>query len=136
MDVACLRSTFAQIAPDADAVAKAFYDRMFRVYPQVKPLFKNTEPANQRKKLMASLGAIVNLADDPGELSPLLEQLGRSHAAYQVEPQHYPFVAASLMATLAEAFGEAWTPAAADTWSTALGVVSEAMIAAQARAVA
>jgi len=89
----------------------------------------------QPKKLVASLAAVVTLADQPDELSPLLDQLGRSHVGYGVQPHHYPYVAASLLATLADTFGDGWTEEAADTWAQALAVVSERMIAAQ-RAVA
>jgi len=136
MDLALLRSTFEMVAPQADAVAERFYDRMFRIYPQVKPLFVNTEPAHQRKKLMASIGAVVSLADKPDELGPVLDKLGRSHVDYRVEPHQYAYVSASLLATLAETFGDAWTPEASETWAEALRVVSDAMIKAQARAVA
>ncbi len=134
MNLPLLRDTFKTMLPDADAVATRFYDRMFRVYPQVKPLFANADPAEQRKKLMASIAAVVALADKPDELSPVLSDMGRRHKDYGVEPRQYAYVSASLLATLAEHFGEGWTPEASDTWSEALTVVSDAMIKAQAAA--
>jgi len=65
LNVTLLRSTFDQIAPRADDVAQRFYARMFTVYPQVRPLFANTVPAEQRKKLMASIATVVALVDRP-----------------------------------------------------------------------
>jgi hemoglobin-like flavoprotein len=136
LDVPLLRSSFAQIAPRADDVAQRFYARMFSVYPQVRPLFANTNPAEQRKKLMASIAAVVALVDRPEELAPVLEQLGASHQAYGVEPQQYEYVCASMLATLAEAMGSAWTVDVAQSWADALRAVSVAMVAAQEAAVA
>ena len=136
MNVPLLRSTFQQLAPLADDVARRFYARMFSVYPQVVPLFRNTDPAAQRQKLMASVAAVVALVDRPDELEPALAQMGRSHQGYGVTPEQYEYVCASMLATLAETFGEAWTAEVSDTWAAALRHVSERMIAAQAVAAA
>ena len=136
MNVSLLRSTFATLAPRADDVAQRFYARMFAVYPQVVPLFRNTDPATQRRKLMASVDAVVSLVDRPDELEPVLAQMGISHNGYGVEPVQYEYVCASMLATLAETFGEAWTAEVSDTWAAALRHVSDRMIAAQQAAAA
>ena len=129
MNIELLRSTFERVRPVADEAAKNFYGHMFKVYPQVKPLFADTDFTEQRQKLIAS---VVTLADKPDELGPVLEQMGRSHQGYGVEPHQYAYVSASMMATLADALGDDWTPEVASTWSNALALVSERMIEAQA----
>lgn len=136
MNVPLLRSTFQQLAPVADDVAARFYARMFSVYPQVVPLFRDTDPVAQRKKLMASVAAVVTLVDRPDELEPVLEQMGRSHEGYGVQPLQYEFVCASMLATMAETLGDAWTAEVSETWAAALRHVSDRMIAAQAASVA
>jgi len=134
MDIALLRSSFETIRPQAEEAARTFYAHLLGTYPQVRPLFAQTDFSQQRKKLMATLAAIVQLVDKPDELHPLLQRLGVSHEAYGVRPEMYAFVSASLLATLAGALGKAWTPELAKSWVEALEVVGEAMIAAQARA--
>ncbi len=134
MNVALLRETFERIRPQAHAVALRFYERMFAVYPQVRPLFAGTDPQEQPRKLMATLSAVVAVVDRPDELLPMLDRLGRSHVDYGVQPEQYPYVTASLLATLAEEFGSDWNAEVAETWSAALEFVSARMIEAQRRA--
>lgn len=130
MDVALLRTSFAGLQPSADALARRFYARLFATYPQVRPLFTTTDFAEQRRKLMASVAAVVALADRPEALQPVLAALGARHGALGVQPQHYEFVSASMLAALSDECGPAWTPQVAEAWDEALRAVSAMMIAA------
>ena len=134
MDVSLLRSSFDAVKPHADDVARAFYARMLATFPQVRPLFAQTDFEAQRRNLMATLGSVVALADKPDELTPVLQRLGQSHHGHGVVASQYPYVAFSLMATLADHLGDGWTEELATTWEAALDVVSAAMIEAQAAA--
>jgi hemoglobin-like flavoprotein len=131
MNVDLLRSSFERLAPQADQLAACFYTALFTTYPQYRPLFVNTEPAAQRKKLMASVAAVVAAADRPEQLAPVLKAMGERHDEYGVLAHMYPAVSHTLLATLGQAAGEAWTPEVADTWDAALRMVSECMIEAQ-----
>lgn len=131
MNVDLLRSSFELLAPRADDLAKNFYASLFAIYPQYVPLFKNTEPAAQRKKLMASVAAVVAGADRPEQLEPVLKEMGERHHDYQVTPEMYAAVSHTMLSTLGSAAGEAWTPEVADTWDAALRMVSARMIAGQ-----
>jgi hemoglobin-like flavoprotein len=136
MDIALLRSSFAALQPSADALARRFYARLFATYPQVRPMFKTTDFSEQRRKLMASVAAVVAMVDRPEALETVLAAMGRQHAELGVEPQHYEYVAASMLAAMADECGEAWTPELSRTWDAALRFVSARMIAAQAAAAA
>ncbi len=136
MNIELLRSTFKAVTPRADDVAKLFYSKMLSVFPQVRPLFAKTDFEAQRKNLIQSLSAVVKLVDQPDELNPLLVKLGESHNNYRVTPHMYRYVSFSLLATLAETFGDDWTVEAAETWEAALDAVSQKMIEAQAAMVA
>lgn len=134
MDVALLRSSFATLQPSADSLARRFYARLFATYPQVRPMFKTTDFAEQRRKLMASVAAVVAMADRPEALEPVLAVMGRQHAELGVQPQHYEYVGASMLAAMADECGEAWTPELSRSWDAALRFVSARMMAAQAAA--
>jgi hemoglobin-like flavoprotein len=131
MDIALLRTSFDAVRPHADDAAKAFYGTLLGTFPQVRPLFTNTEFTAQRKKLMASIAAVVNLVDKPDELLPALEKMGRSHVDYGVTKAMYPYVTFSLLHTLAGFFGDDWTAELSSTWGEALDVVCARMIEAQ-----
>ncbi len=131
MDIALLRSSFEAVRPNAEAAAEAFYGTLLNTYPQVRPLFADTDFSQQRKKLMATLSLVVELVDRPDDLLPALDKMGHSHEGYGVTENMYPFVTASLLNTLAGYFGEKWTPEMATTWVEALDVVNARMIQAQ-----
>lgn len=133
MNVSLLRESFDMVRPHADEVAQDFYATLFATYPQVRPLFVNADPAEQRRKLMASVAAVVAAADAPEALEPVLQQMGERHVGYGVTEQMYGPVTHTMMGALSRAAGDAWTPELADTWLAALEMVSARMIAAQRR---
>lgn len=134
MDVTLLRSTFDLVSTDADRLTRDFYEHLLGTFPQVRPLFAETDFAEQRRKLAASLAAVVASVDRPDVLLPVLDDLGRGHAALGITPGMYGYVGFSMLSTLARHLGDAWTEEAATTWEAALGFCSERMIAAASAA--
>jgi Globin len=69
--VVLVQKSFAKVAPIADRAAVMFYDRPFEVAPQAKAMFP-AEMAEQRQKLMATLGVVVNGLSNswPSVMSP------------------------------------------------------------------
>ncbi|WP_269471118.1 methyl-accepting chemotaxis protein [Sulfuriflexus mobilis] len=128
LDVETLESSFAALAPQADDLVKRFYEELFERYPAVKPLFKNTTPAKQRKKLVAALALLVNNLRKPDELVPVLQQMGARHEGYGAEPDHYTAVADTLLDVMAEFAGELWTTEVKNAWHTALTTVATTML--------
>ena len=56
-----------------------------------------------------------------------LAGLGRKHADYGLTDEMYGWVGGSLLATLAEVAGEAWTPELESAWSDAYGAIAALM---------
>jgi NAD(P)H-flavin reductase len=83
--------------------------------------------ATQRDRLVAALGAVVSGVDDLGSVVPVLQGLGRDHRKFDVRPEHYPAVGASLLATLEHFLGPDWTPEVAGSWTEAYTVVAKVM---------
>ncbi len=133
MNIDVIESTFKLIAPRADQLAHRFYTRLFMDFPAVKPLFANTNDEAQRQKLVASLVFIVENLRNPDKLSKYLEEMGGRHVGYGAEEAHYPAVAQTLLLTLAEFTGDAWTPEAANAWKEAVGAIAKHMLAGAAR---
>jgi hemoglobin-like flavoprotein len=132
MNLDLLQKNFEDLKAGPDAFARNFYDRMLSTYPQIKPLFADTDFPEQRKKLIQSLASIVSLASNPEGFGTYLDKLGRSHNNYGVIARHYSYVTASLLASLKETLGDDWTEEAASSWDAALDLVSQQMINAQA----
>jgi len=126
--VQLVQQSFLKVVPIADQAAVLFYDRLFEVAPQVKPMFP-ADLTEQRKKLMATLAVVVNGLGNLQSVLPAASALARRHVAYGAKAEHYPVVGAALLWTLEKGLGDAWTPEVADAWTTAYGALSGFMIA-------
>lgn len=125
--VTLVQNSFAKVAPIADQAAVMFYDRLFEVAPQVKPMFTG-DMAEQRRKLMAMLSAVVGGLSKLDTILPAASALAARHIAYGAQAAHYPVVGSALLWTLEKGLGEAWTPDVAEAWSEAYGTLSGFMI--------
>lgn len=126
--VSLVQDSFARVVPIADQAAVIFYDRLFDIAPQVKPLFKG-DMAKQRRALMGTLGVVVNGLSNLPSVLPAASALAKKHVNYGVEAAHYPIVGAALLWTLEKGLGEAWTPDVAAAWTDAYGTLSGFMVA-------
>jgi len=125
--------TWKQVAPIADTAANLFYSRLFEIDPSTRKLFRATDMAAQRKKLLQTLSFVINGLDRLDLLVSKVEDLGRRHAGYGVTDAHYESVGAALLWTLEQGLGRAWTPAVASAWTEVYGMLSGIMRNAAAR---
>jgi hemoglobin-like flavoprotein len=125
--VKAIQASFDLVAPISEQAAALFYGRLFEIAPAVKPLFRGNV-AEQGRKLMATLGVVVNGLSDLESILPAASALAKRHVAYGVKPEHYEPVGAALLWTLERGLGERWTPQLAAAWRTAYGVLSQFMI--------
>jgi len=128
LDVELLESSFEALAPAANKLAKRFYEELFARYPGVKPMFANTTPAKQQKKLVAALVLVVKSLRNPDALVEVLTNLGATHQGYGAEPAHYEAVASTLLDVMAEFAGDLWTDEVQSAWQKALETIASAML--------
>jgi len=124
-----VRSSFAKVEALGDRAAGLFYDRLFMVDPSLRSLFRG-EPAAQRVKLMAALRTVVGALDRLDQVLPVVRDLGRRHAHYGVEPEHYATVGAALIWTLGQGLGPDFAVATRRAWVAAYSLLAWSMIAA------
>jgi hemoglobin-like flavoprotein len=111
----------------ADATARLFYDLLFEIDPTTRPLFKTTDLADQRRKLIQALTMVVQGLDHLEALLPTIADLGRRHAQFGVTDVHYDTVGAALLWTLERGLGSAWTPEVKVAWSCAYALLADVM---------
>lgn len=121
-----VQSTWLQVVPIADKAAELFYGKLFELDPAVKPMFKG-DMAEQGRKLMKTLGVVVNGLTRLDEIVPVAQEMGRRHVAYGVEAKHYDTVGAALLWTLGQGLGAAFTPAVQAAWAAAYGTLATVM---------
>ena len=127
--VKLVQDSFKKVAPIADTAANLFYDRLFAIAPEVRPLFPNNL-TEQKKKLMQMLGMAVTNLHQVEKIIPAVQDLGRRHVAYGVTAKHYEPVGAALLWTLEQGLGSDFTPPVKEAWTqtymTVAGVMQKA----------
>ncbi len=118
-----IRESWAMVRPIAPTAAGLFYDRLFTIAPEVRPLFKR-DITEQGRMLMGMLATVVARLDDLGELVPAVQKLGARHAGYGVRDEHYAPVGEALLWTLEQGLGDAFTDDTREAWATAYGVLA------------
>ena len=129
--IALVQISFAQVLPIADTATALFYSRLFELDPSLKPLFKG-DMAEQGRKLMTMIRVVVNGLHRLDQLVPAVQELGRRHARYGVQDEHYGTVGAALIWTLRQGLGAGFTPETEVAWTTAYTLLAETMKAAAA----
>ncbi len=131
--ISLVQDSFVHVLPIPEQAAAAFYARLFELAPEVRPLFKS-DMAEQGRKLLMTLSAIVDGLDHIDTLLPVARELAIRHVRYGAKPHHYAAVGSALIDTLRDLVGPAWTAETETAWAEAYSILSGAMIEAGRRA--
>ncbi|WP_172331253.1 globin domain-containing protein [Mangrovicoccus sp. HB161399] len=132
-DIRAIRATWTLLAQDAPGMSEAFYGELFRIAPELRPMFP-AQLADQGRKLAAAIGLVVQHAHDLAPVLAPLRAMGARHAGYGVEDAHYGAVGEALIATMAARLGPAFPASARDAWLAAYSAVAATMQAGAADA--
>jgi hemoglobin-like flavoprotein len=123
-----VQTSFAKVAPSADTAAGLFYGRLFEIAPETRPLFRG-DMSEQGRKLMTTLGVVVNGLKNLDAILPAAKTLAVKHVGYGVKAAHYTSVGEALIWTLEKGLGPAFTTQTKEAWVAAYGALSSVMIA-------
>lgn len=113
--VKLVQDSFQKVVPIADTAADLFYNRLFEIAPEVRPLFPE-DLSDQKKKLMGMLGTAVTNLHQLETILPAVEELGRKHVGYGVTAEQYKPVGEALIWTLEQGLGDDFTPEVKESW--------------------
>lgn len=122
-----VQSTFQQIVPIRETAAEIFYQRLFEIDPNLRPLFKG-DMAEQGNKLMTALATVVDGLQEFETIIPIAQKLGARHVDFGVEDMHYTTMAHALIWTIEESLGDTFTDDVRDAWIAAYTLLSGVMI--------
>lgn len=134
--VKMVQDSFTKVEPIADTAATIFYDRLFTVAPEVKPLFANADMTEQGKKLMTMIATAVRGLTNLEKIVPAVQNLGVRHIDYGVKKEHFTPVGESLLFTLEKGLGDDWNDELKEAWATTYQILADTMIAAMEAAAA
>jgi diguanylate cyclase (GGDEF)-like protein len=125
-DIMLVRASFSLIVPIQDTLASLFYDRLFVVAPELRPLFPD-DLGRQKRKLMKLLTTCVGRLHDFSTLAPIIRELGVRHTAYGVKPKYYAIVGEALLWALARGLGVAFEPELQSAWRKVYELLARTM---------
>jgi len=122
-----VKETWAMVLPIQEKAADLFYTRLFEQYPEVRPMFKGDMQV-QGEKLMKMLDQAVGSLDNVEALIEPLKAAGKAHKGYGVAEGDYQKVAASLLWTLEQGLGDAYTDDVKEAWTVTYTTLAGVMI--------
>jgi hemoglobin-like flavoprotein len=126
--IALVQHSWEQVFPIRETAAAMFYDKLFELDPDLRPLFKS-DIAAQAAKLFDTLNTVVAELSEPAATSRVAAALGRSHARYGATAAHYESVGAALWWTLQASLGNLFTAEVRAAWTAAYARLAGAMLA-------
>jgi hemoglobin-like flavoprotein len=112
--------------------ANQFYHRFFKLAPDAQDLFQG-DMERQYLKLMDAIAAIVGALDKREMFQLIISHSGRQHARFGAKPFHFAAFGDSLICSLEQQFGAAFTPEIKEAWITLYDAVQSEMIRAGLR---
>jgi hemoglobin-like flavoprotein len=126
--VTLVQQSFSQVRPISEQAAALFYGRLFEIAPATQSLFRG-DMQEQGRKLMMTLGVVVNGLSDLEKILPAASALAKRHVDYGVKPDDYTPVGQALLWTLERGLGEQWNGDVAAAWTLAYTTLADFMIA-------
>ena len=124
--VELVQNSFKLITPMLESATMLFYDRLFQLDPSLRPMFRAPRQ-EQAGKLGYVLTVVVKGLNRPEHILAAVEELGRRHSTYGVEPRHYDTVGAALLSTLQTGLGDAFTTEVREAWAAAYSLLANTM---------
>jgi hemoglobin-like flavoprotein len=126
--ISIVRSTWDAVSTlDPVMVGELFYQKLFELSPEVRPMFRNPMP-EQSRKLLAMIGYVISKLDKLSDIISEVQKLAQRHVHYGVKESHYEVVGIALLDTLEKGLGEQWNDEALQAWTTCYTILSGAMI--------
>lgn len=131
--ISLVQTSFQKILPIKDRAAEIFYSHLFELDPTLKSIFPS-DLTDQRKKLMAALATMVSGLSQPELIMPTIKELGARHIDYGTGPHHFTTVGETLIWTLSQGLGDAFTDPVREAWIETYAMLSSVMIEAAEKA--
>jgi nitric oxide dioxygenase len=112
---------------EPERTARIFYDRLFELAPETRPLFRN-DMAEQGRLLVDALARIVTGLSRLEAMLPALRKLAEGHVSYGVEERHYAIAGDALLHVVAVYGGANMNPITVEAWTVAYQLVAGTMI--------
>lgn len=126
-DIVRIRQNWAKAVAARDIVGQLFYQNLFEIAPETRPMFPESLD-DQGRKLVQTLSWIVDHLDEADDLTAGAQALAVRHVGYGVTPDQYAAVGQSLIATLQAGLGDAFSKDDEAAWLRVYSGLTQLMI--------
>ncbi|HWV14158.1 MAG TPA: NO-inducible flavohemoprotein [Cellvibrio sp.] len=125
-----VKSTIPLLEAAGVAITEHFYERLFRLNPELKNIFnlRNQQSGRQQFALFSAIAAYAKNIENPSVLASAIERIAHKHTSFNVQPEHYAVVGHHLIETLRELAPDAFTPDIEAAWSEAYTYLASVFI--------
>lgn len=121
-----VKASYRRIASQRAVLGDEFYGHLFKLNPDLKPLFHGSL-ASQGRAFFSMMGLVVKCLDIREQVVPIIYELGRRHASYGVSAIDFTTFEEALQQTLGAALGKDFTPEVKDAWASAYAFMADLM---------
>ena len=102
---------------EMENVGELFYNRLFQLMPEVRPLFSRSPIPEQSKKLLTMLSYIITKLDTLEDILEEVTKLAKRHIHYAVRDEHYEEVGSAWLWTLQKGLSKQWNEELTQAWT-------------------
>ena len=124
-----IKTSWSHIITQPVSPGIMFYEQLFAVAPCLIPMFKSDLESQQTKFTDMLTFMVLNL-QNMANIQKQIDDLGKRHVGYNVEPEHYKVVGSVLMTTLEASLGDMWDEETKIAWADLYELWSSSMISA------
>ena len=126
-DIRRVRESLPRIREQALPTASHFYENLFTLAPELRPLFRD-DLEGQGMRFLTALAMIAEALDDPASRDAEIAALARAHADVGVRPESFVPMGAALMVTLGETLGPEFDDSLRLAWRRAYDTIAAEMV--------
>lgn len=124
--IARLQTSFADVSRRPRQLSRGFYDEMFRIAPQLRPLFPSDISALQGH-FESAIALVIRNLREMDALRPSLRDLGGQHVGWGAQPQHYLIAREALIHSI-RSLSTNWSAELERDWRAAISAIIVPML--------
>ncbi|MEM9349006.1 MAG: globin domain-containing protein [Pseudomonadota bacterium] len=119
--------SFGRVFPYKNKLTTLFYDTLFEMAPEARPLFPD-DMSGQKDKLAHTLNLVVTNLNKLDGILAAVRALGERHKGYGATAAHYEVVGIALVTALKQVTPGGLSAEEEQAWVTAYQLIASAMV--------